>query len=132
MAFQLSTAVRNAIADAVETTVGVSAVLKLFTGAQPANCATANSGTELVSITLPSDWMAAASAGAKAKSGTWSGTAIGTGTAAHWRLYASDGTTCHGQGSVAASGADLNLDNTSIASGQTVTISTFALGTVNS
>lgn len=128
MAVQLSVSVRNAKLDAMETTIGTAAVLKIFTGAQPANCAAANSGTELVSITLPSDWMAAASSGSKAKSGTWQATASGTGTAAHYRLYASDGTTCHSQGSVTATGGggDLTLDNTSIASGQTVTISTFS------
>ncbi len=128
MAVQLSVAVRNAKLDAIESTIGTAAVLKIFTGAQPANCAAANSGTELVSITLPSDWMAAASSGSKAKSGAWSATASGAGTAAHYRLYASDGTTCHSQGSVTATGGggDLTLDNTSIASGQTVTISTFS------
>lgn len=128
MAVQLSVSVRNAKLDAMETTIGTAAVLKIFTGAQPANCAAANSGTELVSITLPSDWMAAASSGSKAKSGTWQATASNAGTAAHYRLYASDGTTCHSQGSVTATGGggDLTLDNTSIASGQTVTISTFS------
>lgn len=129
MALQYSTAVRNARLDAVETTIGTAAVLKIFTGAAPANCAAANSGTELVSMTLPSDWAAAASSGSKAKSGTWSGTAGGTGTAGHFRLYASDGTTCGAQGTVTGTGGggDMELDNTSISSGQTVSISTFTL-----
>jgi hypothetical protein len=134
MAIQLSTSVRNARLDAIETTVGTSAVLKIFTGAQPANCAAANSGTELASMTLPSDWAAAASSGSKAKSGTWEDTsANATGTAAHWRLYASDGTTCHAQGSVTATGGggDLTLDNTSIASGQAITISSWTFTDAN-
>ena len=67
MAVQLSIAARNARLDAIETTIGASAVLKIRTGAQPATCATADSGTVLATINLPADWMAAASAGSKAK-----------------------------------------------------------------
>lgn len=134
MAVQLSTAVRNARLDAIETTIGTSAVLKIRTGAQPATCATADSGTVLASMTLPSDWMAAAASGSKALSGTWQdASADNTGTAAHWRLYASDGTTCHAQGTVTATGGggDMTLDNTSVASGQVVTITSFTLTDAN-
>ncbi len=133
MAIQLSTAVRDARLDALETAVGTTAVIKIFTGAQPANCAAANTGTELWTETLPSDWMAAASSGSKALSGTWQANAIATGTAAHFRLYASNGTTCHMQGSVTATGGggDLTLDSTSITSGQQVTITTFTISDAN-
>ena len=130
MALQYSVAVRNAKLDAVETTIGTSAVLKIRTGAAPANCAAADSGTVLASCTLPSDWMAAASSGSKAKSGTWEDTsADATGTAAHFRLYASDGTTCHAQGTVTATGGggDMTVDNTSFASGQAFTVTGFTL-----
>jgi hypothetical protein len=130
MALQLSTSVRNARLDQIESTIGTSAVLKIKTGSAPADCATADSGTVLATLSLPSDWLAAAASGSKAKSGTWSDTsADATGTAAHFRLYASDGTTCHMQGTVTATGGggDLTLDNTSVASGQTVTITSFAL-----
>jgi hypothetical protein len=128
MTVQLSTAVRNGRLDAIETVIGTSAVLKIRSGAQPADCATADSGTVLATINLPSDWAAAASGGSKAKSGTWQDlTADAAGTAGHYRLYASDGTTCHEQGSITATGGggDLTLDNTSIAAGQTVTITTW-------
>ena len=131
MAIQLSVAARNGRLDAIETELGSTPVLKIFTGAQPANCAAANSGTELASMTLPADAMAAASSGSKAKSGTWQATAGGTGTAAHFRLYKSDGTTCVLQGSVGMGTGDLSLDNTSIASGQTVTVSGFTLTDAN-
>lgn len=130
MALQYSVAVRNARLDVVESTIGTSAVLKIRTGAAPADCATADSGTVLASCTLPSDWMAAASAGSKAKSGTWEDTsADATGTAAHFRLYASDGTTCHAQGTVTATGGggDMTVDNTSFASGQAFTVTGFTL-----
>jgi hypothetical protein len=130
MALQYSTAIRNAQLDAVESTIGVSAILKIRSGSPPADCATADSGTVLVTMNLPSDWMAAASSGAKAKSGTWQDTsADATGTAGHFRIYASDGTTVGMQGTVTATGGggDLTLDNTSIASGQSVTISGFTI-----
>ena len=132
MALQFSTTVRNARLDAIETAVGVSAVLKIRTGAAPADCATADSGTVLATLSLPSDWMAGASGGSKAKSGTWQdASADATGTAAHFRLYASDGTTCHMQGTVGTSGADMIVDNTSLAAGQPFTINTFTINEAN-
>lgn len=130
MAVQLSTTVRNARLDVIESTISTAAVLRIYTGAQPANCAAANSGTLLAEMTLPSDWLAAASSGSKALSGSWSdSSANGTGTAAHFRIYESTATTCHIQGSVTATGGggDLTLDNTSIASGQAVSITSFTL-----
>lgn len=130
MAFQFSTSARNAALDAIETAIGTGAVLKLRTGAVPSTCATADSGTVLATMALPSDWLAAASSGSKAKSGTWEDTsADAAGTAAHFRVYASDGSTCHIQGSVTATGGggDMTLDNTSIASGQAITITGFTL-----
>lgn len=134
MALQLSVAVRNARLDAVETQIGINAVLKIFTGGPPANCAAADSGTLLVNIACGSDYMAAASAGTKAKSTTWQDTAAdGTGSAGHFRLYASDGTTCGLQGTVTATGGggDMTLDNISIATGQSVTITGFSLTDAN-
>lgn len=131
MAIQLSVAARNARLDAIETTAGATAKLQIRTGAAPANCAAANSGTLLVELTLPSDWMAAASAGAKVKSGTWTGTAVAAGTAAHFRVFDNAGTTCHLQGAVAVSGSDLNLDNTSITVSQTVDVASFTLTDAN-
>ena len=123
MTYQYSVAVRNAKLDAVETTIGTAAVLKIFSGAEPANCAAADPTGLLATLTLPSDWMNAASSGAKTKLGTWSVAASGTGTAASWRLYASDGTTCGMQGNM----TDMVLDNNSIAAAQVVTVNTFTI-----
>ncbi|MFN3473579.1 MAG: hypothetical protein ACK4ZW_05985 [Blastomonas sp.] len=130
MALQFSTTARNAALDAIETAIGTGAVLKIRSGTVPATVATADAGTVLATLTLPSDWLAAASSGSKAKSGTWEDTAAdATGTAAHFRIYASDGTTAHIQGTVTATGGggDLQLDNVSIASGQAVSVSSFTL-----
>ncbi len=130
MALQFSVSVRNARLDAVESTIGTSAILKVRSGSAPADCATADSGTVLATVSLPTDWMAAASGGAKAKSGTWQdASADATGTAGHVRLYASDGTTCHAQGTITATGGggDLTVSNTSFASGQEFTVTSFTL-----
>ena len=130
MAFQFSTTARNGALDAIETAIGTSAVLKIRTGTVPADCGTADAGTVLATLTLPSDWLAAASGGSKSKSGTWEdASADATGTAAHFRIYASDGTTVHMQGTITATGGggDMTLDNTSIASAQQVTITSFTL-----
>lgn len=128
MAVQFSVATRNAMLDAIEVTVGTSAVLKIRSGSVPATCATADAGTALVTYSLGSDWASAASSGAKALASLpLSTTAGATGTAAHYRIYASDGTTCHEQGTVTATGGggDMTVDNTSINSGQTVNITAF-------
>jgi hypothetical protein len=134
MAVQLSVALRNARLDQVEVIPGVSAIMRLRTGAQPASCATADSGTVVATLTLPSDWMAAASGGTKALSGTWQDTsADNAGTVAHFRIYDTAGTTCHVQGTVTitGSGGDLTLDNNVLAAGQAVTITSFTLTDAN-
>ena len=133
MSLQYSTTLRNAQLDAIETAIGASAILKIRSGAAPATVATADSGTVLATFNLPSDWMAGAASGSKAKSGTWEeSSADASGTAAHFRLYASDGTTCHMQGTVGTSGADMIIDNTSINAGQVVTITGFTISAGNS
>lgn len=130
MAIQLSVAVRNARLDAIETSIGTSAILEIRTGSPPANCAAADTGTALCQMSLPSDWLAAASSGSKAKSGTWQDTsADAAGTAGHFRIYDSTRTFTGMQGTVTATGGggDMTLDSTTIAIGQTVTITSFTL-----
>lgn len=134
MSLQYSVTVNNARLDAIETAVGVSAILKIRTGAVPANCAAADSGTVLATVNLPSDWMAAASGASKAKSGTWQdASADATGTAAHFRIYDSGGTVCHLQGTVTVTGGggDMQVDNVSFATGQSFTVNTFTITAAN-
>ena len=128
MAFQFSTTARNAALDSIETAIGVSPTLEIRSGTVPANCAAADSGSVLATMSLPSDWLAAASNGVKSLSGTWQDlSADATGTAGHFRIKAS--TTCHIQGTVTISGGggDMTLDNTSIATGQQITITAFSI-----
>lgn len=133
MAIQYSVAVRNAQLDVLETTIGASAKLNLYSGAKPADTAAAATGTQLLEIALPADWMDAASGGTKLKAGVWTGTGLagaGTGTTAgYFRIVDNAGTTCHVQGTVTVTGGggDITLDNTSIAHNQSVTINGFAV-----
>jgi hypothetical protein len=131
MAFQYSTAVRNATLDAIESTAGTSARLYLYTGTVPATCATAASGTLLNSLTysLPSDWLAAASSGTKSINGVWAIAGSVAGTAGYFRILDSTGTTVHIQGTVTATGGggDMTLDSVSIGVNQVCTITAFTL-----
>lgn len=121
MAFQIDDVSANVMLDAYETSVGTTPVLRLFTGAPPANCAAANSGTLLSTITLPSDWLTSATARAKTILGVWQDNNVpGAGTAAHFRLYQSNGTTCRGQGTVTVTGGggDMQINSVVFAAGQ--------------
>ena len=111
----------------MQTTAGGSALLKIFSGAEPANPAAADPSGLLCTITLPATFLTS-SGGVASISGTWSASASGTGTAATFRIY--DGSAvCHIQGNVTATGGggDMTLDNASIASGQTITVTSFTV-----
>ena len=134
MTVQLATTARNAMLDAIESDSGTSAILMIRTGAQPANCGAADSGSVLATLSLPSDWMAAASGGTKAMSGTWQdASADGSGTAAHFRLYKSNGTTCQMQGTVTATGGggDMKVHSTWFAATRHFTFTSFTLPAQN-
>jgi hypothetical protein len=135
MAIQLNVLTRNARLDSIESTNGASCALEIRTGTPPADCAAAGTGSILVTINLPADWMAAANAGSKAKAGTWQDAgAEGAGTAGHFRIYNSqatkDNTTCFMQGTCTG-GGDMTLDNYVIAVAQVVTITGFTLADAN-
>lgn len=133
MAVQYSTGFRNDRLDALETRTGAEAVLTIWSGSVPANCSVANSGTLLVSMLLPTDYMATATSGTKSKSGTWQDTAAdASGIAGHFRLFANSTTNsgeCVLQGNCTSvgGGGDMELDNISISSGQQVTVTSFII-----
>lgn len=128
MSLQFSTTYRNAALDLIESTVSTSAKLNIFTGTAPANVGTAASGTLIAQYSLASDWAAAASGGTKALNNLpLSTTALATGSAGYFRIYDSANSVCTMQGTVANSGADLNVDNSTINSGQTINITAFTI-----
>src|SRR5438876_250387 len=125
MAVTWSDTVRNTMLDAWETALGVSAILRVYTGAPPTHVSDAQTGTKLVEYALASDWASAAAGWVKAISGTsLSSVGLAAGSAGHYAIYASDGTTCHERGTVTATGGggDMTIDNVSIAVGQTVKV----------
>jgi hypothetical protein len=133
MAIQFNVATRNARLDTIESTNGTSCSLEIRSGTKPGACATATSGgAVLATINLPSDWMAAASSGAKAIAGTWEDlSADSTGTASFFRVYNSQSTknetTCFLQGDVAASASDMNVSSVSFTAGQSFSVTSFTL-----
>lgn len=128
MALQYSSAIYLGRLDLVESTTGTAPLLRIFSGAAPANCAAADSGTLLATITLPTDWMNAASGTTKTLLGTWSGTASAgaAATPTHFRIWNSGATVCHVQGTCGIGTGDLQVNGT-ITSGQTVSVTSFTL-----
>lgn len=128
---QLSVACRNRRLDAIEVECSTSAVVRLRTGSLPSSCGAANSGTVVSTITLQSDWAAAASAGSKSFSNTpiTDTSAQLTGTLGHFRLYQTDGTTCVMQGDITVTGGGgaMTVDNTSVNQGQQIQITSWTI-----
>jgi hypothetical protein len=138
MAIAISTALRDQIIDGiVNAAAGInfdSGSLEIRTGAAPGPDA-ADGGTLLADITLPADAFGASSTGTASKAGTWEDTsADAAGTAAHFRIKqtgdaggATGATDERIEGTVGQGSGDIDLDNTNIAAGQTVTITSFDL-----
>ena len=119
---QYSNGTRDAQQQGLITYAGSGAIIHLYTGTQPANANTALSGnTLLVALTIAGGF--GTDSNGTLTLGTVSpNTAVAAGTATFFRITKSDNSTVIMDGSVATSGADMNLNNTSIASGQTVSI----------
>ncbi|AHG91219.1 hypothetical protein J421_3682 [Gemmatirosa kalamazoonensis] len=134
MATVFNTITKNTMLDSIDAAFN-GGTLEIRTGAPPGPGA-APTGTLLVSITLPADLWAAASNAVKPLNAALTPTAaVGAGTAGHFRIKAAGdtgavSTTQHrieGTITVTGGGGDITLDNTSIAVGQNVTISTLSL-----
>jgi hypothetical protein len=118
-----SNGTRNAQQNGLITYAGTGALINIYAGAQPANANTAISGqTLLVTLTVTGSF-GTDSNGTITLSTVANGTAVATNTATFFRITKSDTTTVVMDGSVATSDADLVLNNTSIATGQVVSIS---------
>ncbi len=122
----MSDAVRNARANAIEATIGVSAKLKLYSGAAPADETAAATGTLLVNMALPSDYLTAGAAGAISKNGSWVGTGLAAGTVGYARITSSADVS-HWQFTVSApgGGGEAIMDNPVVALNQAVSAPTF-------
>lgn len=132
MTIKLSVTVQNSVLNVIESSIGVSAVLKIYelSGSAPSTCEEAISGTVLSTIQLPSDWMQNASSGNKLKNGAWlDGYISNTGTANFFRLFASNGVTCHAQGTVstAGNGGDLIVNYSYFIANKSFIINSFKI-----
>lgn len=127
MAIQYSTTHRTNNMTDIVTALGGTAFLLIYTGAAPANCGTAASGTLLASLAC-SATAGTVSSGVLTMNAITSANAGNTGTAGYWRLCTSSaGTTCVAQGSVGTSGADLNFPSTSFTSGESISVTSFTV-----
>ena len=125
MAFQYGATLRNNQVSQIQTTIGTTGRLVIFSGTEPANCAAADPAGVLATIALPAAFLTS-SGGVTTIAGTWSVAASATGTAASFRMYdtPTTGGVCHVQGNTTA---DLVLNNQSITTGQTVTVTSFTV-----
>ena len=125
---RLAVAARNAAANAITALIGASGFLDIYDGTQPTNPDTAIGAQVLLAhLPLTADAFADASSGVStANTITDDSTADNTGTASWFTLTTSGGTRIV-DGSVGTSGANLNLNTTSIVAGAAVGVSSLTL-----
>lgn len=115
-------AAANAVVDLLDAGAGAG-LLRIYSGTQPADADDAASGTLLAELTFsdPAFGNASTSGVATANAITADASANATGTAGWFRCVDSNAVTVF-DGAVSTSGAELNLDSTSITVGQTVSV----------
>ena len=127
-----SNGTRNAQQQGLITYAGTGSIIRLYDGSQPANANTAIvAQTLLVELTIAGGF-GTDSNGTITLGAVTSGTAVASGTASFFRIVKSDGTTVVMDGSVGTSGSDLNLNTTTVASAQTVSITAGTIIRANS
>ncbi len=119
MTLGMSSALRNAMLNAITSTAGASAVLTIYNGTRPATGGTAT--TALAALTCNATFAPAASGGVLTLNSISSATASATGTAT-WARLTTSGATFVMDMDVGTTGSDLNLNSTSIVSGATVSV----------
>lgn len=119
---QYSNGTRDAQQQGLITYAGSNAIIRIYSGSQPANANTAiSTQTLLVSLNI-SGAFGTDSNGTLTFSTVNNGTAVASGTASFFRIVKSDGTTVIMDGSIGTSSADLVLNTTTIATNDTVAI----------
>ena len=131
MAIQLGATLRNNMIGQYESTIGTVPKLILRSGAQPGAANSADSGSLLAILTLPTDWQTNAAGVTTIANGPWTGTGAAAGTVGHYRLKdstatASDNTgTTHEQGTAGTGGTDIVLDNAVVAISQAISVTSW-------
>jgi hypothetical protein len=129
MTIGFAVTLRNNRLDQITSRAGASALLRIYSGSRPATGGAET--TLLAQLTCNATFAPAASGGVLTLNAIASQTsAANTGTAAWFRIYASNGTTHALDGAVStivAGTGDLQLDDTAIVAGGTVAISSASL-----
>ena len=99
-----------------------SGFIDIFAGTQPANPETAAGSTALATFALPATFAASITNGVITANAITSVTIANSGTATWFRCWESNHTTPLFDGSVGTSGADMNLNSTSLAAGALLNI----------
>jgi hypothetical protein len=128
MALGFSTTLRNARLDQITTAIGTSGKIRIYSGTQPATGGTAT--TLLAEDALSATSAPAASGQVLTLNAITTSNAVATGTATWFRILTSANVPVI-DGTVGTSGADLNLNTTSIVSGGPVAISSFTITEAN-
>ena len=125
------TAGTSTLVDTQLNTAGNPGSIKIFSGAMPATCETADAGTKLAQLTLSTtafpasaDSVTTGLATATANAIASDTNAAATGTAGYFRAYDSLGV-CIVQGTVGTSAADMILNTVAISAGSTVAITSW-------
>jgi len=128
LALAFSTTVRNERLQRIQVNIDLGAgagLFRIYDGSRPATCGTAT--TLLAELTFSDPCAPSASGGALTFSAiTADASANATGTATWFRNVDSTGTCCV-DGNVGTSGSDLNLNSTSISTGQNVAVTSYVI-----
>jgi hypothetical protein len=119
MTLGYSTTLRNARLDAITAAAGASALLKIYDGARPATGGAAT--TLLATLTCNATFAPAAAGGVLTLNAITGANAVASSTAT-WARITTSGGTFVADCSVAASGADINLNTAAIVSGAAVAV----------
>jgi hypothetical protein len=131
MAVRLSTAARNAAADAVVDLIDAGSgagQVKIYSGSQPATANDAATGTLLATINLADPAFGSASTGTASATDPGAVNASTSGTAGWFRVLDSAGATVHdGSCSATGGGGDMTLSSTALVSGSPVDITSYTV-----
>jgi hypothetical protein len=133
---QFSDQLAHAMLDQIETVIGVSAVVRFYSGSPPANCGAAPTGSLLATITLASDWAAAAASRRKTFSNmplSFTGSGPGTQDLGWWGLWNNAVSVRSLQGDITATGGggSMTVDAVSLSNGQTGSITSWSIAAGN-
>lgn len=128
MALGMATTLRNARLDAITTAAGSAALLTLYSGVRPATGGAAT--TALATYTMGTPFAPASSGGVLSPTLPAATTGLagaGAGTAATWARLTTSAAAFVADMSVGTSGADINLNTTTISTGVSVSMTSASL-----